>query len=81
MLRSKKSRGDFDARHWAWPLADIPVDSEVWVISDGANPLRGRVSGQSGNPRSYNVSMDASQVRRNRCHLSVIPEGDQGATI
>ena len=73
----KRQKSDFDRRHWTRPLTEIPNNTEVLVhINDHSTP--GRVTGPANTPRSYLVeTQGGQQIRRNRSHLTPIPDRDQ----
>ena len=74
---------DFDRRHWAWQLPDLPLDTDLWIKSEG-QPLQGRVVSDVTRPHSYVIEVPFGQVQCNCKHLSVIPqdpsEPDTGET-
>lgn len=78
-----KQKLDFDWRHWARQLPDLPLDTDLWIKSEG-QPLQGRVVSDVTRPHSYVVEVPFGQVQCNRKHLSVIPqdpsEPDTGET-
>jgi transposase InsO family protein len=69
----RRQKDDYDRRHGVRSLPPIPDDSEVWITSDKKQAIPGRVTGQRGTPRSYNISTPSGQVSRNRHQLNVIP--------
>ena len=68
-LRQKR---DFDSRHRARDLPDIPIDTDVWITTDGS-PTTGRVVAPADAPRSYIVETPSGEVRRNRRQLNIVP--------
>ena len=69
----QRQKHDYDRHHCVRALPDIPDGSEVWVKS-GTSPIRGQVQGQLAALRSYLVNTPYETVRRNRFHLSGVPE-------
>ena len=69
----QKQKTTYDLRHRARPLPPIPDDTDVWITS-GQMPTPGQVSSQANTPRSYIVNTPGGQIRRNRYHLTVIPD-------
>jgi hypothetical protein len=69
----QKQKRDFDKRHRAHSLEDIPEDTRVWITSEGDH-VEGRVVSPANSPRSYVVDTPTGVVRRNRQHLNVAPE-------
>ena len=67
-----QQKWDFDRRHRAQELPDLPPDTDVWVTSEG-QPLQGQVVSDTTRPHSYIVDVPSGQVQRNCKHLSVIP--------
>jgi len=59
----------YDKGHRAQSLSPIP---EVWITS-GQSTTSGQIRSQAGTPRSYIVNTPQGQIRRNRCHLHVVP--------
>ena len=70
----QRQKADYDRRHRSHHLPAIPNDTEVWVTS-GATPSPGRVTAHSSAPRSYIVDTPQGEMRRNRLHLNVVPDG------
>ncbi len=70
----RKQKRDYDTRHGTRPLPEIPNGTEVWVTTDNSHSP-GHVNGSAGTPRSYLVETPSGQVRRNRAHLTVVPNG------
>ena len=68
-----KQKRDFDKRHRAHSLEDIPEDTKVWITSEGDH-VEGRVVSPANSPRSYVVDTPTGVLRRNRQHLNVAPE-------
>ena len=68
-LRQKR---DFDHRHRTRDLPDIPIDTDVWITTDGSS-TSGRVIAPADAPRSYIVETPSGEVRRNRSQLNVAP--------
>ena len=64
---------NFDMRHGVHTQPDIPDDTEVWINS-GSEPVRGTVLTQANAPRSYVVRTPSGVIRRNRQHLSIVPQ-------
>ena len=76
----QRQKADYDRRHRTHPLAPIPNDTEVWVTS-GSTPSPGRVTAHSSTPRSYIVETPQGEMRRNRLHLNVVPNGQSSTNI
>ena len=72
-LFKQRQKRDYDQHHRVRALPVIPDGSEVWVKS-GTSLIRGQVQGQLAAPRSYLVNTPSGTVRRNRFHLSGVPE-------
>ena len=69
----KRQKEQFDSRHGAKELPEIPDDSEVWITSED-KPISGRVVTTGETPRSYVVETDSGELHRNRRQLIVAPE-------
>ena len=74
----QKQKRDFNKRHRAQNLKDIPEDTKVWVPS-GSDKVEGRVVSPAKSPRSYLVDTPTGVVRRNRLHLNVAPQKQDGS--
>ena len=70
-----KQKENFDARHRAQTLPQLPDDTDVWITT-GTGPVRGRVVSSTAAPRSYIVNTPTGDVRRNRSHLNPVPQSD-----
>ena len=70
----QRQKADYDRRHRTHPLPPIPNDTEVWITS-GTTPSPGRVTSHASAPRSYIVETPQGEIRRNRLHLNVMPNG------
>jgi len=68
----QREKQDYDTRHGMRPLPLIPNDTEVWVTAN-SNQTPGHVTAQADIPRSYLVETPSGQIRRNRLHLTVMP--------
>ena len=68
----KKQKRDFDQRHRAKSLEDIPDDTKVWITSEG-DRVDGRVISPANSPRIYIVDTPTGVVRRNHQHLNIAP--------
>ncbi len=75
----EKQKSHFDQRHRVWEAFDIPNNTDVWVRS-GQEPVRGTVTRQTDEPRSYVVNTSSGDIRRNRSHLSMMPPPSEQAT-
>ena len=71
-LRQKQ---DYDQRHCTHLLPPIPDNTEGWITS-GSSPSSGGISAHASAPRSYIVDTPQGEMRRNRLHLNVVPNGD-----
>ena len=71
----QKQKIDYNRRHCTHPLPPIPENAEVWITS-GSSPMSGRVTVNANTPRSCIVDTLQGEMRRNRLHLSVVPNGD-----
>ena len=67
-----KQKTAYDRRHRAHSLSPIPEEEEVWVTS-GQSTTSGQVRSQADTPRSYIVNTPQGPIRRNCCHLRVVP--------
>ena len=65
-------KSNYDSRHGVHQLPSIPDDSEVWVTTESRR-TSGQVVARADTPRSYMVRTDSGTVRRNRRHLTVVP--------
>ena len=54
-------------------LPPLPNDTEVWVTTE-ERQVPGQMISRSETPRSYVVQTDTGNVRRNRQHLTVVPD-------
>lgn len=63
---------DFDSRHRVQDLPVIPIDTDVWITTDGS-PTTGRVVAPADAPQSYSVETPSGEVRRNRSQLNIVP--------
>ena len=64
---------NYNKRHRTQTLPSIPNDGQVWVTTETHKDL-GKVIAPADTPKSYIVETDSGIVRRNRQHLTVIPE-------
>ena len=71
----QRQKLDYDRRHCTHPLPPIPDNTEVWITS-GLSPSSGRVTAHASAPRSYIVDTPQGEMRRNRLHLNVVPNGN-----
>lgn len=69
----ERQEKDFNRRHRVQELPALPNDSEVWITSDGGDPRPGRIVSPANTPRSYLVDTPSGRVRRNRHHLTIVP--------
>ena len=69
----EKQKQAFDRRHRARQLPALPDDTAVWVSTDG-DPVQGRIVSSADTPRSYLVDTPSGQLRRNRHHLTIVPD-------
>ena len=67
-----KQKQDYDRRHRARELPDLPDDTEVFVTTDG-QPTTGRIVQAANAPRSYIVDTPSGSIRRNRSQLNPMP--------
>jgi transposase InsO family protein len=65
----------YDSRHRVRELPPIPDGSSVWIKTNDQK-IPGIVSTPTEAPRSYVVENSGGQLRRNRRHLTVIPENE-----
>ena len=72
----QKQKADYDNRHRTRPLLPIPNDSPVWITTNG-NRSQGRVTAPADTPRSYLIETPSGEVRRNRAHLTIIPDSKE----
>ena len=68
-LKTRQKR-DFDNRHLARDLPELPVGNPVWIVDQ---KVEGKVIDKAGTPRSYMVESPNGKLRRNRCHLKALP--------
>ena len=66
---------NYNERHRTRSLPPISNDEHVWVKTD-SEQQSGTVMKPADTPRSYVVKTNSGPVRRNRQHLTVIPEGE-----
>ena len=69
----QQQEAHYNKRHRTQPLPSIPNDEQVWVKIETHKDL-GKVISPANTPKSYMVETDSGTVRRNRQHLTVIPE-------
>ena len=67
-----KQKTAYDRHHRTRSLSPIPEEEEVWVTS-GQSTTSGQVRSQADTPCSYIVNTPQGPIRRNRCHLRVVP--------
>ena len=67
-------KANFDKRHQVRPLPVIANGTDVWITTDRADPVPGVIVKKSAAPRSYLIDTESGAVRRNRCHLNVVPK-------
>ena len=65
-----RQKKDFDRRHSAKTLPDLPPGERVWLPDQKAE---GTVVERAGTPRSYIVETPNGQLRRNRRQLNLLP--------
>ena len=69
-----KQKLDFDRWHRPRQLPDLPLDTDVWIKSEG-QPLQGWVVSDATRPRSYmSLKCPSGQVQCNHKYLYVIPQ-------
>lgn len=68
-----KQKRDYNKRHRAQSLPEIPVDTDVWITT-GEEPVPARVTASAHTPRSYIVNTQSGSVRRNRRDLNIAPD-------
>ena len=73
----RKQKRDFDKRHRVNELPMLSDDTAVWVTSQG-EPVEGRIVSSADALRSYNVDTPSGQLRRNRHHLTTVPDPSPG---
>ena len=71
----KKQKEQFDSRHGAKKLPEIPDDSAVWITSED-KPIPGRIVTADETPRSYVVETESGELNRNRSQIVVVPESE-----
>lgn len=69
MLKMQQKQ-QFDKHHGARHLPDLDEGQDVWVID---MQRKGTVKGPASTPRSYLVTTDNGDLRRNRSHLVALP--------
>ncbi len=69
----KKQKQQYDSRHNAKTVPQIPVGTEVWTTTEGRR-ISGEVVGHTEQPRSYRVQTPNGVLRRNRYHLNPVPD-------
>ena len=67
-----KGETEFDLRHHAKDLPDIPDDTEVWITTE-SEPVSGRVISPADQPQSCVVEMPSGRIECNRSQLTVVP--------
>ncbi|KAL0202462.1 hypothetical protein M9458_000480, partial [Cirrhinus mrigala] len=67
----EKQQVTFRSRHRAKDLPVIVPGKKVWIRT---SKITGTVQGESSTPRSYQVETELGTLRRNRAHLTVLPE-------
>lgn len=73
MLKEKQQE-TFRSRHRAKNLPVIIPGQKVWIRT---SKTTGTVRGEAATPRSYQVETEMGTLRRNRAHLTVLPEPTQ----
>ena len=68
----EKQKQDYDRRHRARELPDLPDDTEVFVTTD-RQPTTGRIVQAANAPRSYIVDTPSGSIRCNRSQLNPMP--------
>ncbi len=69
----EKQRDSYDKRHRVHPQAGLSVGTPVWVRTN-TRRCQGSVVSKADTPRSYWVDTPSGKLRRNRRHLTLIPE-------
>lgn len=77
---NRKQKEQFDRRHGAKELPEIPDDSEVWIMSED-KPISGRVVTIGETPRSYVVETESGELHRNMRQLIVAPESNSSPAV
>lgn len=67
----EKQRKSFNLRHKAKELPVLVPGQRVWIRTAQTTAT---VQGPASTPRSYTVETDQGSLRRNRAHLTVLPE-------
>ena len=66
-------KNNYDHQHRTHSLPPLLNDTEVWVTTE-ERQVPSQVISRSDTPRSYVVQTDTGNVRRNRQHLTVVPD-------
>jgi len=74
MMLKEKQQETFRSRHRAKNLPVIIPGQKVWIRT---SKTIGTVRGEASTPRSYQVETEMGTLRRNRAHLTVLPEPTQ----
>ena len=69
-------KDNYNCWHQTHSLPPLPNDTEVWVSTE-KRQVPGQVISKSDIARSYMVQTDTGNLRRNRQHLTVIPDSKQ----
>ena len=76
-LYKKKQKADYDNHYRARSLPPLNDNTDVYIRTGGAENTTGTSISQSQQPRSYNVITDNGTTRRNRRHLTALPNPPQ----
>ncbi|CAL9695089.1 unnamed protein product [Knipowitschia caucasica] len=68
----QKQASWFNKRHKTQMKLELRPGQRVWVKNTNSS---GIISSPANTPRSYNIDLPTGRLRRNRSHITVIPEG------
>ena len=75
-LKDRQKR-NFDQRTRAKNLENLSTEDRVWVKTNGKDGEQGFVIGEAEEPDSYLVERKGVVIRRNRKHLTRLPEQEE----
>ena len=69
-----KQAENYNQAHAVRQRPDLEIGQQVWISDTRNISTRAEVKGLAETPRSYILDTPAGELRRNKCHLTPVPE-------
>ena len=69
-----KQTENYNQAHAVRQRPDLEIGQQVWISDTRNISTRAEVKGLAETPRSYILDTPAGELRRNKCHLTPVPE-------